>query len=237
MTNPGMPNDPGDPDQTDEQNISPDEFEAAADEAAQAQGVDEDDDLYTTQPDPTVDGDSEPVTEDDLAASVDEALADVEAELDEAEAAEDAESPEPTVEAQLAERTEDLQRLSAEYANYRRRTERDRENIVLSAKASVLTSLLPVLDDLDLAKQHGDLEEGPMKALADKLRDTLTGQKLEAVGAEGEAFDPEIHEAVQDLSSGEDKVIGTVLRKGYRTGERLLRTAMVIIADPAADDA
>ncbi len=237
MTNPGMPNDPGDPDQTDEQNISPDEFEAAADEAAQAQGVDEDDDLYTTQPDPTVDGDSEPVTEDDLAASVDEALADVEAELDEAEAAEDAESPEPTVEAQLAERTEDLQRLSAEYANYRRRTERDRENIVLSAKASVLTSLLPVLDDLDLAKQHGDLEEGPMKALADKLRDTLTGQKLEAFGAEGEAFDPEIHEAVQDLSSGEDKVIGTVLRKGYRTGERLLRTARVIIADPAADDA
>lgn len=237
MTNPGMPNDPGDPDQTDEQNISPDEFEAAADEAAQAQGVDEDDDLYTTQPDPTVDGDSEPVTEDDLAASVDEALADVEAELDEAEAAEDAEAPEPTVEAQLAERTEDLQRLSAEYANYRRRTERDRENIVLSAKASVLTSLLPVLDDLDLAKQHGDLEEGPMKALADKLRDTLTGQKLEAFGAEGEAFDPEIHEAVQDLSSGEDKVIGTVLRKGYRTGERLLRTAMVIIADPAADDA
>lgn len=237
MTNPGMPNDPGDPDQTDEQNISPDEFEAAADEAAQAQGVDEDDDLYTTQPDPTVDGDSEPVTEDDLAASVDEALADVEAELAEAEAAEDAESPEPTVEAQLAERTEDLQRLSAEYANYRRRTERDRENIVLSAKASVLTSLLPILDDLDLAKQHGDLEEGPMKALADKLRDTLTGQKLEAFGAEGEAFDPEIHEAVQDLSSGEDKVIGTVLRKGYRTGERLLRTAMVIIADPAADDA
>ena len=237
MTNPGMPNDPGDPDQTDEQNISPDEFEAAADEAAQAQGVDEDDDLYTTQPDPTVDGDSEPITEDDLAASVDEALADVESELDEAEAAEDAESPEPTVEAQLAERTEDLQRLSAEYANYRRRTERDRENIVLSAKASVLTSLLPVLDDLDLAKQHGDLEEGPMKALADKLRDTLTGQKLEAFGAEGEAFDPEIHEAVQDLSSGEDKVIGTVLRKGYRTGERLLRTAMVIIADPAADDA
>lgn len=237
MTNPGMPNDPGDPDQNDEQNISPDEFEAAAEEAAEAQGVDEDDDLYTTQPDPTVDGESEPIAEDDLAASVNDALADVEAEIAEAEAAEDAESPEPTVEAQLAERTEDLQRLSAEYANYRRRTERDRENIVLNAKATVLTSLLPVLDDLDLAKQHGDLEEGPMKALADKLRDTLDGQKLEAFGAEGEAFDPEIHEAVQDLSSGEDKVIGTVLRKGYRMGERLLRTAMVIIADPAADDA
>jgi molecular chaperone GrpE len=237
MTNPGMPNDPGDPEQNDEQNMSPDEFEAAADDAARAQGVDEDDDLYTTQPDPTVDGESEPVEEDDLAASVSDALADVEAEIAEAEAAEDAESTEPTVEAQLAERTEDLQRLSAEYANYRRRTERDRENIVLSAKATVLTSLLPVLDDLDLAKQHGDLEQGPMKALADKLRETLNGQKLEAVGVEGEAFDPEIHEAVQDLSSGEDKVIGTVLRKGYRTGGRLLRTAMVIIADPAADDA
>lgn len=237
MTNPGMPNDPGDPEQNDEQNMSPDEFEAAADDAARAQGVDEDDDLYTTQPDPTVDGESEPVEEDDLAASVSDALADVEAEIAEAEAAEDAESAEPTVEAQLAERTEDLQRLSAEYANYRRRTERDRENIVLSAKATVLTSLLPVLDDLDLAQQHGDLEQGPMKALADKLRETLNGQKLEAVGVEGEAFDPEIHEAVQDLSSGEDKVIGTVLRKGYRTGGRLLRTAMVIIADPAADDA
>ena len=226
MTNPGMPNDPGDPDQTDEQNLSPNEAETEAAAAADAQGADEDDDVYTTQPDPNVDGETDPT----LAAEVDEALAGVEDEL----AAEDAESQEPTIEAELAERTEDLQRVSAEYANYRRRTERDREGLILSAKASVLTSLLPVLDDIELAGQHGDLKEGsPLKSFADKLNDTLKGQKLEAFGTEGEAFDPEIHEAVQDLSSGEDKAVGTVLRKGYRVGERLIRTAMVIIADPA----
>lgn len=218
MSNPGMPNDPGDPDQTDEQNLSPDEAEAAAEQAAEAAGGDGD-------------SDSVPTEEDDLAASVEEALAGVEAEL----AAEETSAPAPSLTEQLAERTEDLQRVTAEYANYRRRTERDRENIVLSAKATVLTSLLPILDDLELARQHGDLAEGPLKALSDKIQDTLQGQKLTAFGAEGEAFDPEIHEAVQDLSEGEQKVLGTVLRRGYRMGERLLRTAMVIIADPAAE--
>lgn len=218
MSNPGMPNDPGDPDQTDEQNLSPDEAEAAAEQAAEAAGGDGD-------------SDSVPTEEDDLAASVEEALAGVEAEL----AAEETSAPAPSLAEQLAERTEDLQRVTAEYANYRRRTERDRENIVLSAKATVLTSLLPILDDLELARQHGDLAEGPLKALSDKIQDTLQGQKLTAFGAEGEAFDPEIHEAVQDLSEGEQKVLGTVLRRGYRMGERLLRTAMVIIADPAAE--
>ncbi|MDR7330385.1 nucleotide exchange factor GrpE [Corynebacterium guangdongense] len=231
MTTPGMPNDPGNPDETDEQNLSPNEAEAEAAAAAEAQGVDEDDDVYTTQPDPTVDGEIDPTMEATLSAEVDEALSDIEAELADQESA-------PSVEAELAERTEDLQRVSAEYANYRRRTERDREGLVLSAKASVLTSLLPVLDDLELAQQHGDLEEGsPLRAFADKLRDTLKSQKLEPFGEEGEAFDPEIHEAVQDLSSGEEKALGTVLRKGYRVGDRLVRTAMVIIADRDADAA
>lgn len=226
MTSPGMPNDPGNPDETDEQNLSPNEAEAEAAAAADSQGVDEDDDVYTTQPDPTVDGELDPTLEATLSAEVDEALSDIEAELADEEAA-------PDVEAELAERTEDLQRVSAEYANYRRRTERDRENLVLSAKASVLTSLLPVLDDLELAEQHGDMAEGsPLKAFGDKLRDTLKSQKLEPFGTEGDAFDPEVHEAVQDLSSGEDKAVGTVLRKGYRVGDRLVRTAMVIIADP-----
>ena len=220
-----MPNDPGNPDETDEQNLSPNQAEAEAAAAAEAQGVDEDDDVYTTQPDPTVDGEIDPTLEAALSAEVDEALSGIEADLADQEST-------PSVEAELAERTEDLQRVSAEYANYRRRTERDREGLVLSAKASVLTSLLPVLDDLELAQQHGDLEEGsPLRAFADKLRDTLKSQKLEPFGEEGEAFDPEIHEAVQDLSSGEEKVLGTVLRKGYRVGERLVRTAMVIIAD------
>lgn len=138
----------------------------------------------------------------------------------------------PTAEDQLAERTEDLLRVTAEYANYRRRTERERGAIIETAKASVITQLLPILDDLELARQHGDLEEGPMKAMSDKLSSTLTGLGLKPFGQAGDEFDPEVHEAVQDLSSGEDKAIGTVLRQGYTVGGRVVRTAMVIIADP-----
>ena len=83
-----------------------------------------------------------------------------------------------------------------------------------------------------MARQHGDLNEGPLKAIADKLSSTLASQKLEGFGEEGDAFDPEIHEAVQDLSSGGEQVVGTVLRRGYRVGDKLVRNAMVIIADP-----
>ena len=137
------------------------------------------------------------------------------------------------MELQLAERTESLQRVSAEYANYRRRTERERGASAEQAKAKFATQLLPLLDDLDLAKQHGDLEDGPLKAFSDKFRTILEGQGVKAFGEEGEDFNPEIHEAVQDLSEGDRKVVGTVLRKGYTVGERLVRNAMVIIADPA----
>ncbi|QMV84494.1 nucleotide exchange factor GrpE [Corynebacterium hindlerae] len=159
----------------------------------------------------------------DLEAQVNEALADVD--LDDGEV--------DDTEAQLAERTEDLLRMTAEYANYRKRTERDRKVAIDTAKAKVIEKFLPILDDLELAEKHGDLAEGPLKAFADKFTNTITAEGLVAFGAEGDEFDPERHEAVQDLSSGEEKVIGTVLRKGYLVGERLIRTAMVIIADPA----
>lgn len=138
-----------------------------------------------------------------------------------------------SLEAELAERTEDLQRVTAEYANYRRRTERDRAGIVETAKASVITELLPILDDLDLAAQHGDLESGPLKSVSDKFHAVLNKFSVTVVGEEGDAFDHEKHEAVQDLSSGEEKVLVTVLRRGYQMGDRLIRTAMVIIADPS----
>lgn len=134
-------------------------------------------------------------------------------------------------EAELAERTVDLQRVTAEYANYRKRTERDRIGIRESAKAEVVTELLPLRDDLDLADQHGDLT-GQLKALADKLDSVFSSLKVEVFGAEGDTFDPALHEAVQDTSSGDEKVLGAVLRKGYRMGDRTLRTAMTIIADP-----
>ena len=137
------------------------------------------------------------------------------------------------LQAQLDERTEDLQRITAEYANYRRRTERERQATVELAKAQVITTLLPLLDDLELAEKHGDLAEGPLKVFRDKLVGVLDGHKVEAFAEEGNPFDAERHEAVQDLSTGDEKVIGTVLRRGYQAGDRLLRTAMVIIADPA----
>lgn len=141
---------------------------------------------------------------------------------------------EESLEEQLAERTEDLQRLSAEYANYRRRTERERALIKETAENGVVVKLLPILDDLDLAQQHGDME-GPLKALADKLNTVMRELNVSAFGVPGDHFNPELHEAVQDASTGDEKALGVVLRKGYQAGERVLRTAMVIVADPTQE--
>ncbi|MEX3504381.1 nucleotide exchange factor GrpE [Corynebacterium sp. LK2510] len=219
--NPQMPNDPGAPENTDPEYVSPDQAESLADEAAEAEALEADEDPLSA----------------DLDQELDRELADVERELSEQVNPDaDGDGTVSDTELQLAERTEDLQRLSAEYANYRRRTERERGQIAEQAKASVLANLIPLLDDIDLAEQHGDLYEGPLKAFAEKFRSLLDSQKVTAFGAEGDEFDPEIHEAVQDLSSGDTKAIGTVLRKGYRVGDRLVRNAMVIIAD-AADGA
>ena len=119
--------------------------------------------------------------------------------------------------------------MSAEFANYRRRMDRERTAGIEQAKAKVLAELLPVVDDLDRARDHGDLAEGPLKAFADKMVALLASQGVEQFGDEGDAFDPNVHEAVQDESEGGEPVLGTVLRKGYRMGERTLRTAMVIV--------
>ncbi|MET7773053.1 nucleotide exchange factor GrpE [Nocardia sp. NPDC005366] len=135
----------------------------------------------------------------------------------------------------LAERTADLQRLTAEYANYRRRVDRDRKTAIDAAKAAVVTELLGVLDDLDRARAHGDLETGPLKSVADKLADALHKQGLVEFGAEGEPFDPTLHEAVQHEGAGHDPVIGIVMRKGYRFGDRVLRHALVGVTDAVAD--
>ncbi|HCM80603.1 nucleotide exchange factor GrpE [Corynebacterium stationis] len=216
MTQPnGMPENPGDPEQTDPEATSADRAEAAAEEASEAQA------------DAIKDESFEAAAEGDVQVSPE-----MEAEIEESLEGVDADAEASDVEAQLAERTEDLQRLNAEYTNYRRRTERDRQAVIENAKSQVIAAFLPILDDLDLARQHGDLNEGPLKAIADKLSSTLASQKLEGFGEEGDAFDPEIHEAVQDLSSGGEQVVGTVLRRGYRVGDKLVRNAMVIIADP-----
>ncbi|WP_045824486.1 nucleotide exchange factor GrpE [Williamsia herbipolensis] len=139
--------------------------------------------------------------------------------------------------AKEAELLADLQRLQAEYANYRRRAERERQGAVEQGKATLINALLPTLDDLDRARAHGDLESGPLRGVADKIVDTLTAQGLSAFGAEGDAFDPALHEAVQHDGDGASPVIGAVYRQGYRLGDRLLRTAMVTVTDGTPADA
>ncbi|WP_410601400.1 nucleotide exchange factor GrpE [Amycolatopsis sp. lyj-90] len=136
------------------------------------------------------------------------------------------------LEKELAERTADLQRLQAEYANYRKRVDRDREQVVTGAKASVVNDLLPLLDDLERAEQHGDLT-GAFKAVGEKLVGSLQRSGLEPFGTEGEAFDPSVHEAVQHSTSPDvaGPTVTTVMRRGYRFGERVLRAALVGVTD------
>ncbi|RKT51661.1 nucleotide exchange factor GrpE [Saccharothrix australiensis] len=145
--------------------------------------------------------------------------------------------PAAELKAQLDERTADLQRLTAEYANYRKRVERDRELVITNAKAQVASELLGVLDDLERAGAHGDLT-GAFKAVADKLVSALRGTGLEPFGHEGEAFDPSVHEAVQHSTSPDvsGPTVTAVLRRGYRFGERVVRPALVGVTDhePAA---
>lgn len=144
-------------------------------------------------------------------------------------------APADPLAAELEERTADLQRVTAEYANYRRRAERERQVAMENARATLLLELVGVVDDLDRARGHGDLEDGPLKAFASKMAGLLEAQKVEAFGVEGDDFDPELHEAVQDESDGGRQVLGAVLRKGYRVGERVLRTAMVVVTSPAGN--
>jgi molecular chaperone GrpE len=136
------------------------------------------------------------------------------------------------LQAQVAERTADLQRISAEYSNYRRRVERDRQLVIDSAKAQVVSGFLTVLDDIERAQAHGDLS-GAFKAVADKLAAGMQAHGLEPFGVTGEGFDPDVHEAVtHSTSPGVDKpTVTAVLRRGYRLGERVLRPAMVAVTD------
>jgi molecular chaperone GrpE len=135
------------------------------------------------------------------------------------------------------ERLGDLQRLQAEYVNYRRRVERDRDLARAGAVAGVLEALLPVLDDVHLARQHGDLESGPFAAIADKLEATLGRLGLVRFGEPGETFDPTVHEALMhteaELAEGTTHpTVVQVLQPGYRMGDRVVRAARVAVADP-----
>ena len=134
---------------------------------------------------------------------------------------------------QLAERTEDLQRVSAEYANYRRRVDRDRSLVVDQAAERFALQLFPIIDDIERARDHGDLT-GAFKVVADRVLGLVDGLGVTAFGKAGNVFDPALHEAVMHDTSSEVDVptSTTVLRQGFRRGDRLLRTAMVAVTDP-----
>jgi molecular chaperone GrpE len=133
----------------------------------------------------------------------------------------------------IGELTRDLQRITAEYANYRKRVDRDRTLVSDQAIGNVLGALIPVLDDLDRARAHGDLV-GPFAAVADQLLAAVGKFGLTAFGETGDPFDPTLHEAVSHTSSPDvtQTTCIEIMRRGYQLGDRLLRPALVAVADP-----
>ncbi|MFF6913767.1 nucleotide exchange factor GrpE [Streptomyces sp. NPDC012466] len=133
----------------------------------------------------------------------------------------------------LNERTADLQRLQAEFQNYRRRVERDRIAVKEIAIANLLTELLPVLDDIGRAREHGELVGG-FKSVAESLESTAAKMGLQQFGKEGEPFDPTIHEALMHSYAPDvtETTCVAILQPGYRIGERTIRPARVAVAEP-----
>ncbi len=152
-----------------------------------------------------------------------------------------AEPGDPLAQAQqaLTERTLDLQRLQAEYVNYKRRVERDRDLVRQNATYAVLTPIVEVLDTIDRAREHGDLDPG-LQTVADQLERTVSTLGLKKFGAAGDAFDPALHEALSHIGEDPDVTVTTckvVAKSGYRIGDRVVRAAQVLVVDPPAEGA
>jgi molecular chaperone GrpE len=142
----------------------------------------------------------------------------------------------PAITLALAERTADLQRLQAEYANYRKRVERDRVAVREQALASVLSELLPVLDDIGRAREHGELTGG-FKSVAESLEASAAKLGLTTYGEAGDPFDPTLHEALMHSYSAEvtEPTCVQILQPGYKVGDRIVRPARVAVAEPGDD--
>jgi molecular chaperone GrpE len=138
---------------------------------------------------------------------------------------------------QLTERTLDLQRLQAEYSNYRKRVERDRVMVREQALANVLNELLPVLDDIGRAREHDELNGG-FKQVAEGLEGTVSKLGLQSFGTPGEPFDPNVHEALMHSYSPDvtEPTAVQILQPGYGIGERILRPARVAVAEPGGEE-
>jgi molecular chaperone GrpE len=141
-----------------------------------------------------------------------------------------------TLATQLAERTTDLQRVQAEYLNYKRRVDRDRELIKQNATYAALAPITEVMDTIDRAREHAELDGG-FKAVADQLERILAGVGLVKFGAVGDPFDPMVHEALSHIGADPDVTVTTckvIAKAGYRIGDRVVRAAQVLVVDPAA---
>ena len=137
---------------------------------------------------------------------------------------------------EAAERLADLQRLQAEFVNYKRRVERDREMLAQNARYQVLVPIIDVLDTVDRAREHGDLDEG-FRAVAEQLERVVAGLGMTKFGAPGEPFDPNLHEALSHIGEDPDVEVTTckvVAKAGYRIGDRVVRAAQVLVVDPAS---
>ncbi len=137
---------------------------------------------------------------------------------------------------QDSEHLADLRRVTAEYANYRRRTERERDAIRDRATGDAARAILPVLDDLDRAEAHGDLAEGgPMTAIAQKLRGAVAKLGITPYAEQGEPFDPHQHDAIFQRESPDvtKPTVSDVVERGYRIGDTVLRVAKVVVDTPS----
>ena len=137
---------------------------------------------------------------------------------------------------ELAERTADLQRLQAEFVNYKRRVDRDRELIRENATYAALAPITEVMDTVDRAREHGEVEGG-FKAVVDQLERILAGVGLVKFGAVGDPFDPTIHEALSHIGEDPDVEVTTckvIAKAGYRIGDRVVRAAQVLVVDPVS---
>jgi molecular chaperone GrpE len=181
------------------------------------------DDLQPDDAEGAAEDDSTELTVDDILAAA----------SDDGQAADDAVA---VLQSTVEERTRDLQRVTAEFQNYRKRVERDKARSGELATAAVLQSLLPVLDDLDRARDHGDLN-GPFGSVAEQLVSALGKHGLESFGTKGDAFDPQVHEAVahMQMPGVDGPTCIDVMRSGYRLGDKLLRPALVAVAEPTDD--
>lgn len=145
--------------------------------------------------------------------------------------------PDPeAAERALTERTADLQRLQAEYLNYKRRVDRDRELVRENATYTALAPIVEVLDTIDRAREHGELEPG-LQAVADQLERAVSSAGLVRYGEPGDAFDPRLHEALSHMGEDPEVEVTTakvIAKAGYRIGDRVVRAAQVLVVDPAS---